>query len=302
MAFAYTDLEGMICRILDQLQANFSGNWPLHPGAAVLESLPLTQSQRDHMLSYQDAHRSVRLEFCCVLEGDMALQVEDRFYAMHPGDLYLIPSGVLHNELSDGRACTTAWFVFFPNGVHINVSGFAADGNFHVYHGQRVILDPVVVNLIVSEIDKELGSARPGAMTLVKGSLLQVLVLLQRQLQKLGQRQPPEQWRQSVVRDVISHLQENPGAVPDLSQLADHCALSPNHLSSIFKSVTGKTISAYCGELRIRRAEELLRTTPMKLRQIAELLGYYDQYHFCKAFKKATGLSPSAYRAEDSGK
>ena len=29
-----------------------------------------------------------------------------------------------------------------------------------------------------------------------------------------------------------------------------------------------------------------------------KLVGYYDQYHFCKAFKKATGASPSAYRIE----
>lgn len=302
MTFAYNDLALMISRLSQRLQSDFDGAWPLHPDTPELETLPLTQSQRDHMLSYQDAHRSVRLELCCVLEGDMALQVEDRFLALHQENVFLIPSGVLHNELSDGRTCTTAWFVFFRNGVHINISGFSEDGSFHVYHGQRVILDPVVVNLIVSDIANELSSSRPGSMTLIKCSLLQVLVLLQRQLQKAEERQPPEQWRQSIVRDVISHLQENPGTVPDLSQLADHCALSPNHLSSIFKSVTGKTISAYCGELRIQRARELLKTTPMKLRQIAELLGYYDQYHFCKAFKKATGFSPSAYRAEENGK
>lgn len=302
MSFAYTDLELMINRISEHLQSDFPGNWPLHPGTSSLEMLPLTQSQRDHMLSYQDAHRSVRLELCYVLEGDMALQVENRFLSLHQGNMFVIPTGVLHNELSDGRACTTAWFVFFPNGVHINISGFSADGAFHVYHGQRVILDPVVVNLIISDITKELDFSRHSAITLIKCSILQLLVLLQRQLQKAGDRQPPEQWRESVVRDVISHLQETPGIVPDLSQLADRCALSPNHLSSIFKTVTGKTISAYCGELRISRAQELLRTTPMKLRQIAEHLGYYDQYHFCKAFKKATGMSPSAYRAAENAK
>ena len=302
MSFAYTDLTAMICGISDYFHKNFDGSWPQYPGCENLELLPLTQSQHTGMLTYQDAHRSVRLELCCVLEGDMALQVENQLLRLHPNELFVIPSGVLHNEMSDGRSCTTAWFVFFPNGVHINISGFCQDGTFHVFQGQRVLLDPVVVNLIVNDITKELGSSRPGANTLVKCSLLQLLVLLQRQLQKSGQRQPPEQWRQSVVRDVISHLQETPGSVPDLNQLADRCALSPNHLSSIFKSVTGKTISAYCAELRIRRAQELLRTTPMKLRQIAETLGYYDQYHFCKAFKKATGLSPSAYRTEENNK
>lgn len=302
MTFDYTDLTQILTHILRDLQSDFNSVWPQHPGTAEKEFLPVTQAQRDHLLSFQDAHRSVRLELCRVLDGDMTLQVENEFLALHQGQMFLIPSGVLHNELSDGRSCTTAWFVFFRNGVHINISGFSANGAFQVYHGQRVNLDPVVVNLIVSDITKELDTSRSGAMTLMKCSLLQLLVLLQRQLEKTDKHQTPEQWRESVVRDVVTHLQENPGVVPDLSQLADRCALSPNHLSSIFKTVTGKTISAYCGELRIRRAQELLRTTPMKLRQIAEHLGYYDQYHFCKAFKKATGMSPSAYRAEENSK
>ena len=297
MDFAYADLQQTLCRISQHLQNNFPGQWPLHAESPDLEYLPLTQSQRDHMLSYQDAHRSLRLELCYILEGNMTLQVENSFISLHQDDLFMIPSGVLHNELSDGNACTTAWLVFFPNGVHINISGFSDDGAFHVYHGQRVLLDPVVVNLILNDIDKERANTKLGSMTLIKGSLLQVLVLLQRQLEKIGTSQHPEQWRQSVVKDVIHHLQDNPGAAPDLSQLADRCALSPNHLSSIFKSVTGKTINAYSAELRISRAQELLRETPMKLRQIAEVLGYYDQYHFCKAFKKATGMSPSAYRS-----
>lgn len=302
MSFEIMDLALTLSQIRNDLQSDFESVWPYHPGMEEKPLLPMTQAQREHMLSYQDAHISVRLELCCVLEGDMTLQVENEFLALHQGQLFLIPSGVLHNELSDGRSCTTAWFVFFRDGVHINISGFSADGAFQVYHGQRVHLDPVVVNLIVSDIAKELDISRSGATTLIKCSILQLLVLLQRQLEKTEKRQTPEQWRESVVRDVVAYLQQNPGILPDLSQLADRCALSPNHLSSIFKTVTGKTISAYCGELRIERAKELLRTTPMKLRQIAELLGYYDQYHFCKAFKKATGSSPSAYRTEVSDK
>ena len=302
MSFENMDLALTLTHICENLQREFQTDWPYHSQSPEKPLLPMTQAQRERMLSYQDAHRSIRLELCCVLDGDMILQVENEFVPLHQGQLFLIPSGVLHNELSDGRSCTTAWFVFFRDGVHINISGFAPDGTFHVYIGQRVRLDPVVVNLLVSDITKELDISRSGAMTLIKCSILQLLVLLQRQLEKADKRQTPEQWRESVVRDVVTHLQLNPGIIPDLSQLADRCALSPNHLSSIFKTVTGKTISAYCGELRIQRAQEMLRSTPMKLRQIAEALGYYDQYHFCKAFKKATGMSPSAYRTEENAK
>lgn len=296
------DPARILWELSQQLQSGFDGPWLLYPGAQQADTLPVTQSQRDQLFSRHTAHRCGMLEFCCVLDGEMLLMVEDDLIALHPEQLFLIPSGVLHNEIPGDRPYIAAWFVFFRDGIHVNISGVCPDGTFQVFHGQRILLDPVVINLLLGDITKELGSTLPGAETLVKCSLLQLMILLLRQLEKLDARLTPEQWRQSVVREVAAHLKENPGILPDLGELSDRCALSPNHLSSIFKTVTGKTISAYCTELRIQRAKELLRTTPMKLRQIAELLGYYDQYHFCKAFKKATGLSPSAYRAEENSK
>ena len=301
MSFDCTNLDRMLTDITQYLQSNFDTAWPLYPGCAGQQILSVTQTQRNNFLSHQDAHRSVRFEFCCVLEGTSALQVENEIISLHEGQLFLIPAGVLHNDFSDGQVCTVAWFVFFRDGVHINISGFCPDGTFQVFLGQRVTLDAVTINLLLNDLTRELTSQQPDSKVLIKCSLLQLLILLQRRL-KSQKTQTPEQWQQSVVLDVISHLQENPGIVPDINQLADRCALSPHHLGTIFRSVTGKTISAYCAELRIDRAKELLGTTSMKLRQIAETLGYYDQYHFCKAFKKATGISPSAYRAEVSGK
>lgn len=301
MELTHTDPARILSALSRQLQSDFDGPWLLYPGAQPAKSLPVTQAQRDQLFSRHTAHRCGMLEFCCVLDGEMLLIVENDLIALGPEQLFLIPSGVLHNEIPDARPYTAAWFVFFRDGIHVNISGVCPDGSFQVFHGQRVLLDPVVISLLLGDITKELTSSLPGAGTLVKCSLLQLMILLLRQLEKLDTQLNPEQWRQSVVREVATHLKENPGIMPDLGELADRCALSPNHLSSIFKTVTGKTISAYCTELRIQRAKELLRTTPMKLRQIAELLGYYDQYHFCKAFKKATGLSPSAYRAEENG-
>lgn len=302
MELPHTDPARILSQLSRQLQAGFDGPWLLYPGADHVKPLPVTQAQRDQLFRRHTAHRCGMLEFCCVLDGEMLLMVEDDLLCLRPEQLFLIPSGVLHNELPGDRPYTAVWFVFFRDGIHVNISGVCPDGTFQVFHGQRILLDPVVINLLLGDITKELTSSLPGAGTLVKCSLLQLMILLIRQLEKLGAQLTPEQWRQSVVREVAAHLQENPGMMPDLGELADRCALSPNHLSSIFKTVTGKTISAYCTELRIDRARHLLRTTPLKLRQIAELLGYYDQYHFCKAFKKATGLSPSAYRAEENGK
>jgi AraC-like DNA-binding protein len=50
-------------------------------------------------------------------------------------------------------------------------------------------------------------------------------------------------------------------------------------------------------QVRLERAQELLRSTGMNLSQIADALGYADAANFTRAFKRWTGTSPSHYRS-----
>lgn len=58
------------------------------------------------------------------------------------------------------------------------------------------------------------------------------------------------------------------------------------------------SFQAVVDQVRLDRASELLRGTRMSLSQIADGLGYADAANFTRAFKRWTGLSPSAYRNE----
>ena len=51
-------------------------------------------------------------------------------------------------------------------------------------------------------------------------------------------------------------------------------------------------------EIRIRKAQEYLRTTNDSIETIAERVGYPDYFYFTKVYKKATGISPAAYRRQ----
>ena len=51
-------------------------------------------------------------------------------------------------------------------------------------------------------------------------------------------------------------------------------------------------------ESRIRKAQEYLRTTNDSIETIAERVGYPDYFYFTKVYKKATGISPAAYRRQ----
>lgn len=81
-----------------------------------------------------------------------------------------------------------------------------------------------------------------------------------------------------------------------LAEVAGQVNLSPSHFCTVFSHETGKTFKEYLTEIRIQRAREMLRTTPLKSFEIAEMIGYSDPHYFSFVFRKHTGLSPTGFR------
>ena len=288
-------LEVLVSQVTDHIRQNFDAPWLKYPGTDSVELVPVSGGY----VPQSTPHRSLLFEVFCCLEGTVFLQLEQQIFRLEPGQLCLIPAGCMHVELSDRQhAGTSAFFVFLSDGVWINRSTSCPDGTFTICHGQCIKLDSILYNLTLKEITQELQAKQHGAETVVKCSVLQQLTTILRALKQQKHKMTADEWKESVVREIITCIKSTPGGTPVLSELAERCAMSTSHLNGIFKSVTGKTISAYCSERRIREAQRLLESTDIKLRQLAEDLGYYDQYHFCKAFKKSTGLSPSEYRKQ----
>jgi len=98
------------------------------------------------------------------------------------------------------------------------------------------------------------------------------------------------------VREICRYLQEHYKEPISLKEIARLVALSPVYVSSIFKKEKGMSISAYFTELRLEKAKELLRTTPMTVSAIAEAVGYQNTRYFSKLFIKSVGIKPMDYR------
>lgn len=82
----------------------------------------------------------------------------------------------------------------------------------------------------------------------------------------------------------------------DMTAIARHANISPAYLSSLFKKVSGQSISDTITALRIESACHYLESTSLSLKEISTKCGYTNQYYFSNSFKKKLGMSPSAYR------
>lgn len=81
-----------------------------------------------------------------------------------------------------------------------------------------------------------------------------------------------------------------------LQGIAKMVYLSPYYISRMFKAKTGKNFYDYVLMVRMEAAMEMLKTTDLKVYEIAERVGYRNQKNFTKIFKRFYANNPSEYR------
>ncbi len=77
---------------------------------------------------------------------------------------------------------------------------------------------------------------------------------------------------------------------------SDALCITPKHLSTVVKSVSGRTPGDWIESYVIMEAKMLLSTTDLSIQEIASQLNFPNQSFFGKYFRHQTGLSPSAFR------
>lgn len=82
-----------------------------------------------------------------------------------------------------------------------------------------------------------------------------------------------------------------------VTQMAEWMQCSEQYLRRLFLKYTGKGPKEYYLDARLELALSLLRQGSYSVNQVADLLNFFDSFHFSKAFKKKFGYAPSATRA-----
>lgn len=84
--------------------------------------------------------------------------------------------------------------------------------------------------------------------------------------------------------------------LPTVAGVSEALNLSPNYLSGLLKSLTGRSTQQHIHEKLIVKAKEQLSTTELSISEIAYKLGFERSTSFSKLFKNKTELSPLEFR------
>ena len=99
-----------------------------------------------------------------------------------------------------------------------------------------------------------------------------------------------------LVQKVITIIDADLTADLSLKRFSSLLNVNASYLSALFKKETGKNLTEYVAEKRIKNAAYLLGSTNLQIQTIAQHCGIYDVNYFAKTFKKITGKTPKEYR------
>jgi transcriptional regulator GlxA family with amidase domain len=84
-------------------------------------------------------------------------------------------------------------------------------------------------------------------------------------------------------------------------ELSKRASLSPSRLRELFKKEIGESPSQFLRELRVQRAEHLLKTTFLSVKEIAFVTGAKNVSGFVRRFRGRHGVTPGVFRAQWQG-
>jgi AraC-like DNA-binding protein len=121
--------------------------------------------------------------------------------------------------------------------------------------------------------------------------LLELLCLISNEREKWKLPAKKIDMAEVLKKYILQHYKES----VSLNDLSNYIGRTPNHISHLFKSVTGMSPIDYLHHVRITKAKELMFDKMMPISVIAEETGFCDQAYFNRVFKKLTGCSPTAF-------
>ncbi len=98
------------------------------------------------------------------------------------------------------------------------------------------------------------------------------------------------------IRQALRFMADNYAQKLTLGAVSAHVGLSPNHFSTLFHKTMGISFQEHLSRLRVEESKRLLLNSQYSLNDIAIAMGFTDQSHYCKVFKRITGISPGKYR------
>ena len=244
----------------------------------ILDGLELLDA-RHHALNFP-FHSHNTFNITLVLEQSFLTKLSDRSLYSPAGTITITNPGEIHATVCDNKA-GSSFFTFY-----VSPDAFKIPGNKkRVFFEEKIIDDE---NLFRQFYKLSQNFDEPGFNT--EKILLETLQQLVNEYATASSESDKriDLFRQFLEEDTMEKF--------SLETTARQFGLDKYKFLRLFKQCTGLTPNNYIILKRIEQSKSLLQTDE-DLLGIAIRTGFYDATHFCKHFKRITGVTPMAYQS-----
>lgn len=213
-------------------------------------------------------------------------------FAVHPGEILLLPPGLAHAYGASEANPWTLWWVHLA-GRHLLdfLAGHGIDGSDPVRSPAHFLDIAALISQIARVVESD---PTPTSMLRSAGVAWHLLGIVASDRSAI--RGPLQ-----AIEDAATTLRENPADALSVADLAAATHLSVSHFAKVFRRRFGVSVVEYQTQVRMARARELLDNTNLTVRDVGRAVGYTDQLYFSRRFRSIHGIPPSAYKSGNRG-
>ncbi|MDR6550445.1 AraC family transcriptional regulator [Paenibacillus qinlingensis] len=283
---------------------------PKHVQHLGLHQFPYRSVYRSNLDYKQDVfHSHQGLELYYVHEGSGILICDGYQLQLSPGMLVVFRPFQLHRMRFHIDGCVRSFLLFEPAALQTLLPAFPTANQYLRKLLESPIPSPFLTDIsenhpliqsmrLLHEAMHEANNAWNHVLELCSSSVLAMLQWLH-QLQPLKDGATRDRDRgithiERALEWIESHLTEE----LRLEELSLVLHLHPNYISTLFQQEIGCSIREYVAIRRVNLARKWLLNSDMQVQEIAAKLGLANTSHFCKMFKKHSGITPYQFKKQ----
>ncbi|MBQ4629925.1 MAG: helix-turn-helix transcriptional regulator [Clostridia bacterium] len=246
-------------------------------------------SNIDENKDTQHYHNLFEIYYLC--DGTCTYFIDNKTYIIEKGDLVLIPGGTIHKTQYPGNVPYSRMLIncsnyYIPPSIYNDISKL-----LYVYRNDDIL--PKIEN-ILNDIDKDYTSCDKYCEDSLQSLVHSLFILIARN----PNQKTNEAVKNEYIEKATTYIQNNFKNKIMLDDIARVCAVTPEHMSRMFKKETGFGFSEYLTLVRLQHSEYLIKNKKLSVTEIAHRCGFEDSNYFSFIFKKKYSMSPREMKAK----
>jgi AraC family L-rhamnose operon regulatory protein RhaS len=261
---------------------------PFHHKLENLAYIGINSEETWHVRTHYHDH----FELCYIDEGKGWFSIDDLFYEVSAGNLFLTKPGEIHRGSAAGELPFKLYYFGFQLDQMRDL-----EMDFYQLGLHRVAKDDEkYVKRLCDQIFKEINSDIAHSSSMVQGYFIHILVYVIRTYRQNGGYTDQPLILTLTIKSLLCYLNQNVRFHHNIDELSKMLHISRTHLEREFKRYIGTSLGHYIRSLCIDRAKFLLTDVQNTITVIAEKLQFESVHKFSMFFKRMVGMSPSEYR------